>query len=201
MTLDYRDLIRECFRSGGYTYAKRADEVTPGTGGIARLASNENPEPPSEEALRVGTGALAAANRYPDERMSVLRSALTARYGAYHFVTGVGMDGVIETVVRCLVEAGERVAISTPTFSFYRLAAIAAGADVREVSRGRDFAVDPAGFVREAAGAKLAFLCTPNNPTGTATPPDVVEEILDKIPGILFLDCAYVEDQDSIMSR
>ncbi|MCK7507969.1 MAG: hypothetical protein MZV70_30550 [Desulfobacterales bacterium] len=46
-------------------------------------------------------------NRYPDERVNILMNALRAYYGDYHFVTGVGMDGVIETIIRTLVDPGE----------------------------------------------------------------------------------------------
>ena len=97
---------------------------------IARLASNENPEPLSPAARAAAEEALLQVNRYPDERVNVLMNALRAYYGDYHFVTGVGMDGVIETLIRTLVEPGEQVAIATPTFSFYALAAMGQGADI-----------------------------------------------------------------------
>ena len=67
--------------------------------------------------------ALRDVNRYPDEQASVLTDALRVHYGDYSFVCGVGMDGVIETVIRTLVDPGEQVVISDPTFSFYGLAA------------------------------------------------------------------------------
>ena len=51
------------------------------------------------------------------------------------------MDGVIETLIRTLVDPGETVAVSTPTFSFYGLAAKAQGAEVITVPRERDFSV------------------------------------------------------------
>ncbi|MDD1715381.1 MAG: aminotransferase class I/II-fold pyridoxal phosphate-dependent enzyme [Methanolinea sp.] len=192
---DFSGLVRECYRSGGYVFARNAGEIE--RKGkvlrIARLASNENPRSPSPLAVEMGTHALRDANRYPAERTGSLLEALRCYHGEYRFVTGVGMDGVIETVIRTLVNPGERVAISVPTFSFYGLAATAQGADVVYIPRNTDFSVDPRRFIREAANAKVSFLCSPNNPTGTVTPLDQVEEILSSIPGILFLDNAYVE--------
>ncbi len=187
--------VRGCYQSEGYSFAKSAAEVRKkhGLDRIARLASNENPDPPSEAALKSGTDALIHANRYPDERQAFLHEALVAAHGDYPFVTGVGMDGVIETTIRTLVEPGELVAISTPTFSFYRLSAIAQGAGVVEVPRGPGFAVEPVSFIEACEEAKLAFLCTPNNPTGNATSPAVIREILGQIECVLFLDNAYVE--------
>ncbi|MFA6333819.1 MAG: histidinol-phosphate transaminase, partial [Methanoregula sp.] len=174
---------------------KKAEDIAReyGMTRIARLASNENPEPLSPAALDAAEAALKTVNRYPDERVNVLMNALRATYGDFHFVTGVGMDGVIETIIRTLVEPGEKVAISTPTFSFYALAAMGQGAEVVTIPREADFSADPKNLVKAAKDAKITVLCSPNNPTGNATPIPVVEEILEGIEGLLFLDNAYVE--------
>lgn len=189
-------LVRSCYKKkSGYVFAKKAEDIAReyGMTRIARLASNENPEPLSPSALEAAEAALKTVNRYPDERVNVLMNALRATYGDFHFVTGVGMDGVIETIIRTLVEPGEKVAISTPTFSFYALAAMGQGAEVVTIPREADFSADPKRLVKAAKDAKITVLCSPNNPTGNATPIPVVEEILEGIEGLLFLDNAYVE--------
>jgi histidinol-phosphate aminotransferase len=190
--------IRDCFRKGGYVFAKKAEDIARhyGSTRIARLASNENPEGPSPGAVAAAEQALRQVNHYPDERVNVLTDALRAYYGDYPFVTGVGMDGVIETLIRTLVEPGETVAIATPTFSFYALAAVAQGAKVATVPRKKDFSVDAKQLVRAGRTAKVTIICSPNNPTGNATPVETVREVLDKIDGVLFLDNAYVEFSD-----
>jgi histidinol-phosphate aminotransferase len=189
-------LVRSCYkRKSGYAFAKKAGDIAReyGIDRIARLASNENPDPLSPASLKAAEQALLTVNRYPDERANVLMNALRAHYGDYHFVTGVGMDGVIETIIRTLVEPGEKVVISTPTFSFYALAAMGQGAEIVTVPREPDFSVDPKNLIRAAKEAKITFLCSPNNPTGNATAPEIVREILEGIEGLLFLDNAYVE--------
>ena len=189
-------LVRSCYKQGGYVFAKKAGGSctrSRATIRVARLASNENPEAPSPAAVAAAQAAVSDANRYPDERVDVLVSALRAYYGDYTFVTGVGMDGVIETLMRTLVDPGETVAISAPTFSFYGLAAQAQGAKVVTVPRRADFSVDTDALVRAGKDAKIVVLCTPNNPTGNATPVDEVQRVLDGISGVLFLDNAYVE--------
>lgn len=188
-------LVRDCFRSGGYVFARKAGNI-PGrkrTGRVARLASNENPNPPGPGAARLGCAALKEANRYPDETMDLLVQRLVRVHGPYRFVTGVGMDGVIETMIRTLVNPGDRVVIAAPTFSFYGLAARAQSAEVVQVRRNEDYSVDTGIFIRAAGDAKISFLCSPNNPTGTVTPFGDVQHILSRIEGILFLDNAYVE--------
>ena len=138
-------LVRSCYKKkSGYVFAKKAEDIAReyGMSRIARLASNENPEPLSPAALEAAEAALKTVNRYPDERVNVLMNALRSTYGDYHFVTGVGMDGVIETIIRTLVDPGDQVAISTPTFSFYALAAMGQGAEIITVPREADFTVD-----------------------------------------------------------
>jgi len=189
-------LVRSCYKQkSGYVFAKKAEDIAReyGMTRIARLASNENPEPLSPAALAAAEAALKTVNRYPDEKVNVLMNALRATYGDFHFVTGVGMDGVIETIIRTLVEPGEKVVISTPTFSFYALAAMGQGAEVVTVPREADFSVDTKKLIRAAKDAKITVLCSPNNPTGNATSIEAVEEILNGIEGLLFLDNAYVE--------
>jgi histidinol-phosphate aminotransferase len=186
---------RRCWQGGGYVYATRAEEIARAHGfdRLARLASNENPFPPSPLAVERAREALEGANRYPPESLGLLQQAFGAAYPGHRFVFGNGMDGIIETVVRVLVDPGDRVVIAAPTFSFYGLAAAAQSACVEFVPREEDFTLDVDAFIAAARGAKLAFLCTPNNPTGTSTPVKDVAKILDCIDGVLFLDNAYVE--------
>ncbi|QYZ78539.1 histidinol-phosphate transaminase [Methanofollis formosanus] len=194
-----RSVVRRCYATaGGYVFAKSAEEIAreQGLSRVARLASNENPASPSEAVIAAGLSALKEGNRYPAARAAAVTVALRRLHGDHAFLIGNGMDGVIETVVRTVVEPGDRVVISTPTFSFYNLTAAAQGAEVVEVPREPDFSVDPDRFVEACQGAKLAFLCTPNNPTGNVVPVDVVREILDRTDCLLFLDNAYIEFSD-----
>lgn len=192
-----KQLIRSEFQREGYQFAKSPEEIAESYGfaKVARLGSNENPYPPSPAVIKAAAAALSTVNRYPDPKGSLFQEAVR-RYVFDHCVvtSGLGMDGVIETVVRTLVDPNDKVVISTPTFSMYGLAARAASAKVVSVPRQMPkFTVDTDAFIAEAKDAKLSFLCTPNNPTGTVTNLEAVEEILQNISGVLFLDNAYVE--------
>jgi histidinol-phosphate aminotransferase len=193
-----RPSVRDIYQRTGYTYATRAEEIASRAGyeRIARLASNENPFPLSSEANRMACEALKEANRYPPELHTHLIGVLAETLRWPHVVLGNGMDGVIETVIRTLVNPGEGVVIAEPTFSFYRIAATAQAGAVKGIPRKADFSVDISGFIDCCQGAKLAFLCTPNNPTANFTPPEDVREILDATDVVLFLDNAYIEFAD-----
>ena len=190
-------LVREQYRKVGYVFAKSPAEIARdyGFAEIAMLGSNENPYPPSPAVATAAAEAISGVNRYPDPRTLTLCEALREQVCDHPVVTsGLGMDGVIETIIRTLVEPGDTVTVSTPTFSMYGLAAAAASAHVVNIPRrAPDFAVDADAFLAGALDAKLSFLCTPNNPTGTVTPAADIEKILEEISGVLFLDNAYVE--------
>ncbi|MDD4300804.1 MAG: histidinol-phosphate transaminase [Methanomicrobium sp.] len=190
-----KTLIRNIFEKEGYVFATKASDIAKEAGFLnpARLASNENPKGPSLKAVESAEASLKSSNRYPDETAKSLVNALKEYHGDYKIVTGVGMDGVIENVIRTFVDCGDKVCISTPTFSFYGLAIAAQGGVVVNIRRNDDFTVDCESFIKGCKGAKLAFLCTPNNPTGTVTPVSDIEYILENIDCMLFLDNAYVD--------
>lgn len=198
MQQSVRRLVRDIYQQEGYVYARSPEEIaqTYGFSRVARLASNENPLGPSPAAIAAIEKALPSMHRYPDTGSGTLIPALREYHGDYEFVTGVGMDGVIETCIRVLVNPGERVAVSIPTFSFYGLASQAQGAEVVRIPRRPDFTVDVEAFIAAARGTKISFLCSPNNPTGTLTPIEDIETITEALDGILFLDNAYVEFSD-----
>ncbi|MBP2134565.1 histidinol-phosphate aminotransferase [Methanomicrobium sp. W14] len=195
-----KNLIRKVFEDGGYVFATNALVIAKNAGfeNPARLASNENPKSPSKYAVEEAVKSLDSLNRYPDETAEAFVGALNDYHGqGYNIVTGVGMDGVIETVVRTLVDCKDKVCISTPTFSFYGLSVRAQGGEAVNVRRENDFTVDCDRFIERCKGAKFAILCTPNNPTGTVTPVADIEYILKRIDCMLFLDNAYVDFCDT----
>jgi histidinol-phosphate aminotransferase len=194
-----RPSVREQFQHGGYVYATRAEEIARAHGHtrIARLASNENPFPLSPLAMKKAEEALSSVHRYPPERHTTLIQALSDHFAWKHIILGNGMDGVIETIIRTILEPGDRVVIPQPTFSFYGVAARAQGATVTPCSRSKDFSVDIPALLQAMKGANFLFLCTPNNPTGTFTSPDDVRAILEGTDALVFLDTAYIEFADT----
>jgi histidinol-phosphate aminotransferase len=194
-----RPSVRGIYQKTCYVYATRAEEIARKEGHVrpARLASNENPFPLSPLAKSLAEKALDEVNRYPPECHTRLNEALAQHFSWKHVVLGNGMDGVIETIIRTLVDPREGVVVTEPTFSFYRVAAAAHAADVRVVPRQRDFSVDVPAFINACRDAKLAFLCTPNNPTASLTIREDVVEILDSTDSFLFLDNAYIEFADT----
>ena len=206
MTSKQKTLIRSLYdpdgdSNKGYSFSLSPAEVERQFGkSVARLASNENPFGPSPAVFDSLKQSLSDVHRYPDQEVKQLQDTLRALYGPYSFVIGAGMDGIIETVLRVLLEPGDTVVIIEPTFSFYRLAAEAYHGSVHTVPLNKDFSIDPQIVITASQGAKLTFLCTPNNPTGTSIPQETVEKIAESIDGLLFLDNAYGEFSEDSLS-
>lgn len=195
-----KDLIRGMFMKPGYSYALDPEELAGRLGfdRIARLASNENPWPPSGGVLSAGSEEMVKSNRYPSTWNGKLVAALKEFHGDYTFVTsGYGMDGIIDTIMRMCIEKGDKTVISAPTFSMYRISSMAyGGVPVVAERRPEDFSVDIDAFISACRDAKLAFLCSPNNPTGNCTPVEDIVTILESVDCLLFLDCAYSDFSD-----
>ncbi len=160
-----------------------------------KLDANENPYPPLSE------GALAAGlNRYPEPQPARLKRVMASLYGVATDEIAVtrGADDAIDILVRAFCRPGEdAISICTPTFSAYAHFARLQGARVMEVPLTSSFDFDPEAFlaaVGSEPALKLAFICSPNNPTGNPVDPAHVLRIADALPETLVvLDEAYIE--------
>jgi histidinol-phosphate aminotransferase/imidazoleglycerol-phosphate dehydratase/histidinol-phosphatase len=170
--------------------------------GTVRLDANENPYAP----LVQGQPGI---NRYPDPQPETLRRRLADLYGVGRDSLWVtrGSDDAIDLLIRCFCEAGrDQVAIVEPTFSAYAQFARIQGAGVVAANLTAGFAFDAAAVLAAFRGhsPKLLFLCTPNNPTGTAVTAADVRRIAAALPDtIVVADEAYGEfdDQPSLASE
>src|SRR5262249_58082319 len=96
---------------------------------VIKLASNENPLPPSERVIKAITEALPHLNRYPDGSGYYLRQALAQRHGvsAEHIILGNGSNDLIELAVRGFSRGGEGAVMPHPSFVAYPMLRHAAG--------------------------------------------------------------------------
>ena len=162
---------------------------------ITKLDANENPYGPSPRAL----AALADGrfyHIYPDPEANELRAALSDYTGlpASRLLAGAGADELIDLVLRAVLAPGDAVVDCPPSFGMYPFStAVNAGRYVR-VPRAADFSLDLNGVERAVAahGAKILFLCTPNNPDGSLIDDDALRRLL-RLPVLVVLDEAYVD--------
>jgi histidinol-phosphate aminotransferase len=168
-----------------------------------RLNVNENPYPPSEavvsEMARAAADTARGLNRYPDRDARALRTDLAAYLGHGLSVDEVwAANGSNEIMLQLMSAFGGpgRTAVSfAPTYSMYPEYARDTHTEWVVGRRRDDFTIDPSHALAVIAerAPSVVLLASPNNPTGTALPLDVVAMICDAAPGIVVVDEAYAE--------
>jgi len=157
---------------------------------IVKLGSNENPYGPSPRVLEA-MGSVRP-ERYPEPERLIDSLADYAGSDPENVLIGAGMDGVMDTVTRLFLDPGDRTVIYTPTFSYYEILTVTAGADPVFVRRGENFEVP----TEVPDGVKIVFICSPNNPTGDLISEKDLRAIVETTDGVVFLDEAYAEFSD-----
>jgi histidinol-phosphate aminotransferase len=163
-----------------------------------RLNTNESPVGPPDGWLAELLDELRhlAYHRYPDRQASALRAALAAHHGVEpeEVFCGVGSNEVLQCLALAYGGPGRTAATFEPSYALHRQIAQVTGTAVTGVARRPDdFAIDVAAAVGllRAARPVLTFICSPNNPTGGSTPPEVVETLLAATDGLVVVDEAY----------
>jgi histidinol-phosphate aminotransferase len=168
-----------------------------------RLNTNENSYPPPPEVVEAIAKALgeelAGLNRYPDREAVALRADLAAYLGHRLTVEQVwaanGSNEIQQELLQAFGGPGRTALGFTPGYSMHPLLAAGTGTTWVEARRSADFDLRPADAAAQVREHQphLVFLCSPNNPTGTALDPAVTEAVLATAPGLVVVDEAYAE--------
>ncbi len=168
--------------------------------GTVKLSSNENPRGPSPRALAAARSSLTDVAVYPEGSSAELREVLAAGRGIApdQIIVGNGSDEVMVMIAAAYVDPGDTVVTGAHTFSQYSFAGRLFGGKVIETAMpGGRFEVDS---VVEAAGdAKVVFVCSPNNPTGSYLTDSELRRLADGISDktLLVVDEAYTDYVDA----
>lgn len=136
-------------------------------------------------------------HRYPDPACMDLRQTLGRYYDlpTDRIVCGNGSDELIDLAIRALCEPRRDVVVNTPpTFVMYDRCAAASKVEVRDVRRTADFALDIDGIIEAVDDSvRMIIVCSPNNPTGNASPLADIRRLLRETSAYVIVDHAYVE--------
>jgi len=108
-------------------------------------------------------------------------------------VTGTGSDQLIDLISRAFLKHGDLALIVTPTFSMYERCVKTLGAELISVPLRKDFSLDIENVLENGSGAKLLFLCSPNNPTANQFEKETIRRLIDEFDGLVVVDEAYAE--------
>lgn len=164
-----------------------------------RLNLNESPYDLPADLKREVLARLGDVpwQRYPEFRPAALLERLAAHYGwdADGTLIGNGSNELIQASLTVTLDAGDVVVAPSPTFSVYRLMTSVLGGRYVAVPLGADFAYDADALVAAAVRerAKVVVLNSPNNPTGSVAPADLVERLLAATDALIICDEAYQE--------
>jgi histidinol-phosphate aminotransferase len=164
---------------------------------VVKLASNEGPFGPFPEAREAIERCAGELNRYPDGGAYRLRAALAERLDLRleEVAPGAGSDGIVDGLSQAMLGPGDEIVCGWPSFPSYGIDARKLGATARTVPlRDGRYDLDA---ILEAIGprTKLAYVCLPNNPTGTTNTRAEVDAYFERVPEhvVTVLDQAYFE--------
>ena len=164
---------------------------------VVKLASNEGPFGPFPEAREAIERSIGELNRYPDGGAYRLRAALAERFDLRfeEVAVGAGSDGLVDCLCQAALDPGDEIVCGWPSFPSYVIDARKVGAVPKTVPlREGRYDLDT---LLEAIGprTKIAYLCLPNNPTGTTNTRAELDEWFDRVPDrvVTVLDQAYAE--------
>lgn len=162
---------------------------------IIKLDANENPYGPPPEVIEA-LGALKFPYIYPDPESRRLRAALAKDSGleSDYILVGCGADELIDLIMRCVLDPGDKIVDCPPTFTMYEFDAAVNAASVIKVPRKSDFSLDVEVIsdVVLQEKPKCIFLTSPNNPDGSIISDEILLKILE-LPILVVLDEAYIE--------
>jgi histidinol-phosphate aminotransferase len=167
--------------------------------GSLKLASNEIPLPPPRQVLDAIAEAAANGNRYPDPGVTKLTQRLAERHSVTPDRVAVGCGSVLLCQQLTQIVCGspdDEVIYAWRSFEAYPIVVRVSNARPVPVPLNASHEHDlDAMAAAITPRTRLIFLCTPNNPTGTAIRRAELVAFLDRVPSdvLVVLDEAYHE--------
>ena len=148
---------------------------------------------PPNAARVIRDFAMPTITRYPTLYGTELKRALADHAGVTPdmVVTGCGSDDILDSAMRAFGNEADIVAATDPTFAMVPIFARMNALRSTLVTELPDHEVDADALL--AAGAKVIYLCSPNNPTGALVARRTLEHLIDSAAGVLLIDEAYTE--------
>jgi threonine-phosphate decarboxylase len=168
---------------------------------ILDFSSNVNPLGPSKKALDASKGAFNQIVAYPDSNSNELRRVIASNFGLKkdNVVVGNGSTELMYLFADVFMKKGEKAVMPSPTFGEYERAVCKTGEVINFVKLDKTFSIKLEMFKHKMTGAKLVFLCNPNNPTSMLIPKETLKDIVETAlmqDILVFLDEDFLEFVD-----
>jgi len=169
-------------------------EQPPPDAKVIKLNTNENPYPPSPQALKVLQGLEGEfLRRYPDPMAGAFRQVASQvlEVPADWILVGNGSDDLLTMIIRACTEPGRQVVYPMPTYVLYRTLAQIQDANILEVPYWEDYTLPIEELI--AAQGAVTFIASPNSPSGTVVPVELLDKLATELSGVLVIDEAYTD--------
>lgn len=161
---------------------------------VIKLNTNENPYPPSPKALEVLRNLDGEIlRRYPHPMAEGFRQAASKvlNVPADWILVGNGSDDLLTIITRACAERSRRIIYPTPTYVLYHTLAQIQDAEVLEIPYDDNYNLPIDQLI--AADGAVTFIASPNSPSGTAVPLELLDKLAAQLSGVLVIDEAYVD--------
>jgi len=202
-----RDLSSHAEYVPGEGIEEVARELGVNPADLTKLASNENPFGPPEDAVAALREHADRISAYPTSAHSDLTGAIAERWDLDDAQVWLspGADGAIDLLHRATIEPDQEILVPEPGFAYYPMSARYHHGEVQTypVAKEREFQVTPEVVLEAYDGERVVYLTSPHNPTGATIPLDDVEEIADRTDKetLVVVDEAYGEFADVESAR
>lgn len=169
---------------------------------VVKLASNENPLGTSPRVLRVLRDRAELAFRYPQSGNPRLVQAIAdhTHVRPERIVAGNGSDEIIDLIIRVKAVPGrDNICTFRPCFAMYELQAKLCGVEFRQTPLNDDMSFPWDAWIDSMdENTAVAFLTSPDNPSGFTVKADELAEIARRVAkaapnALLVMDEAYID--------
>lgn len=161
-----------------------------------RIGANECWTGPLQPGQEAAARIIAYSNRYAphDERGDFIKAVMQVEGVPYdHVAPWPGSSDPLSRAVVTYCSPTKGLVTADPTFELAGRTAEWLGAPVKRVPLTPALTTDVKGMLAADPNAGLYYICTPNNPTGTITPLEDIEWLIQNKPAgsMVLIDEAY----------
>jgi histidinol-phosphate aminotransferase len=161
-----------------------------------RINANENPLGPCAEAAGAIQAIVQKGGRYMYEETFGFQQTMAEREGLKpdYVQAYAGSSAPLHQAVLAFTSPSKPFVTANPGYEAGERAAKFVGAKVVAIPLTSSYAHNVKAMAAADSNAGLIYVCNPNNPTGTLTPREDIEWLLENKPkgSVLLLDEAYI---------
>lgn len=178
-----------------------ATKRKPMPAGAIRLNFNENPYGPSPKARAALADCASIANRYPDAAYREVINALAQKFSVKpeNIILGCGSTEILRVADDAFLDPSRNVVAAAPTFEAVLEYARVLNSNAVQIPLTPDHRHDlPKMAAACTSKTGVAYVCNPNNPTGTIVTRDEFAAFVQAVPPttLIVVDEAYFDFVD-----